>query len=144
MSRKLDDLSDRFRPLAMTLIARLVEARIPHLITDTRRTPAEHQANLAKGTSRTAHSKHLDGDAIDLVPWEVYTLAPGGDKLAYDLESPAAVAAWKAMGQIGESLGLRWGGRFAPVNRYGLGWDPGHFEYPTASGPDLAVGTRRV
>jgi len=78
MSRRLDDLSDRFRPLAMQLLARTVEAGIPVVIVDTLRTEAEHQANLAKGVSWTTHSKHcLTQDhavlGSDLV-WR-----PGGD-----------------------------------------------------------------
>ena len=118
MSRALDDLDPIFRPLAFQLVARLVEAGIPILIVDTLRTPAEHQVNLLKGTSWTKHSKHLDGLAIDIVPYEVYTLKPGGEKLAWDAEWPL----WERIGVIGESLGLRWGGRWKQK-------DLGHFEY---------------
>ena len=118
MSRKLDDLSARFRPLAVELLARCVEAQIPVLVVDTLRTPAEHAANLAAGVSWTTHSKHLEGDAIDIVPFEVYTSAPGGDKLAWDAAHPA----WHRIGLLGEALGLRWGGRWKQK-------DMGHFEY---------------
>ena len=87
MSRALDDLSPRFRPLAMELLARCVEARIPVLVVDTLRTPAQHAANLANGVSWTVHSKHLDGDAIDVVPYAVYDLH-GPDKLQWDAGDP--------------------------------------------------------
>jgi peptidoglycan L-alanyl-D-glutamate endopeptidase CwlK len=118
VSRTLDDLSDRFKPLAIELIARCVEARVAVMIVDTLRTEAEQMANIAKGVSWTTHSKHLTGDAIDLVPYDVYNLH-GADKLQWNANDPA----WQVMGRIGESLGLRWGGRWKQR-------DMGHFEYP--------------
>lgn len=118
MSRALDDLDPRFKPLAIELLARLVEARIPVLVVDTLRTPAEHAINLAAGTSHVARSKHLDGLAIDIVPYEIYTLAPGGDKLQWNSDHPV----WPRIGAIGEALGLRWGGRWRSLR------DMGHFE----------------
>lgn len=124
MSRKLDDLSPRFRPLAFQLLARLTEAGIPVMIIDTLRTPEEHAANLANGTSWTQRSKHLpdiDGksNAIDICPFAIYDLV-GPDKLQWDAGHPV----WKKIGDIGEGLGLRWGGRWKQR-------DMGHFEYPT-------------
>jgi hypothetical protein len=118
MSRALDDLDPRFKPLAIALLARCVEARVAVLIVDTLRTPAEHAINLAAGTSWVARSTHLDGLAIDLVPYELYTAAPGGDKLAWAAAHPL----WPKIGAIGEALGLRWGGRWTIP-------DLGHFEY---------------
>jgi len=117
MSRALDDLSPRFKPLAMELLARCVEAHIPVLVVDTLRTPAEHAANLANGVSWTVRSKHLDGDAIDIVPYSVYDLH-GPGKLQWDAGDPI----WQKLGAIGERLGLRWGGRWKQK-------DMGHFEY---------------
>ena len=117
MSRALDDLSPRFRPLAIELLARFTEAKIPVLIVDTLRTPEEHAENLRRGVSWTKHSKHLDGDAIDVVPYDVYQLN-GPDKLQW-----GASPAWAVMGRIGEALGLRWGGRWSIP-------DYAHFEMP--------------
>ena len=120
MSRALNDLSPRFRPLAVELLARCAEAGIPVCVVDTLRTPAEHAANLAKGVSWTRHSKHLDGDAIDICPYAVWD-AHGPDKLLWDAGDPL----WQRLGAIGEGLGLRWGGRFrAPAKP-----DMGHFEW---------------
>lgn len=130
MSRRLNDLSDRMRPLAVELLARLVEAGIAVMVVDTLRTPAEHAINLANGTSRIKHSKHLDGDAIDVCPYAQFNLH-GPDKLQWDTGDPV----WTQIGAIGESLGLRWGGRYRPLNAIGVGWDPGHFEYPTSAPP---------
>jgi peptidoglycan L-alanyl-D-glutamate endopeptidase CwlK len=118
MSRRLDDLSERFRPLAIELLARLMEAGIPVLIVDTLRTPEEHAANLAKGVSWTQRSRHLDGDAIDICPYAQFALY-GPDKLLWDGADPV----WARIGRIGESLGLKWGGRWKQR-------DLGHFEHP--------------
>lgn len=125
MSRKLNDLSPRMLPLAERLLARCVEQGVAVAIVCTLRSPEEHAANLAKGTSRTKHSKHLDGDAIDICPYETWQ-AHGPDKLNWDTSDPTP---WRTLGAIGESMGLRWGGRFKPLDRNGLGWDAGHFEY---------------
>ena len=123
MSRKLDDLSPRFKPLAMELLARCVEQGIHVLIVDTLRTPEEHAANLAKGVSWTTRSKHLDGDAIDICPYETYHLR-GPDKLAWH-DGPT----FQRIGAIGEALGLRWGGRWRVK-------DLGHFEYVAPASTD--------
>lgn len=117
MSRRLDDLDPKFKPLAMELLARCVEQGIAVMVIDTLRTPEEHAANLAKGVSWTKHSKHLDGLAIDVCPYHSYQIN-GPDKLAWDAADPA----WTAIGRIGEELGLRWGGRWKQK-------DLGHFEY---------------
>lgn len=116
MSRSLDDLDPRFKPLAIELLARLVEAGIPVLIINTRRTPAEQADYLAKGVSWIQHSKHLDGLAIDICPYALYLLN-GSDKLAWDATDPV----WQKIGPIGEALGLIWGGRWTQR-------DLGHFE----------------
>lgn len=116
MSRKLDDLSKDFRPLAVELLARLTEAGIAVMIIDTLRTPEEHAANLANGVSWTNHSKHLDGDAIDICPYAIYDVN-GPDKLNWDAGHPI----WTKVVAIGESLGLRAGARWRQK-------DMGHFE----------------
>jgi hypothetical protein len=124
VSRKLDDLSPRFKPLAFEFLARLTEAQIPVLITSTLRTAAEQADAVRTGHSQVAHSKHQDGDAIDVVPYAQFLLK-GDDKLQWDTGDPV----WLKIGAIAEGLGLRWGGRFRPLNRMGIGWDPGHAEF---------------
>jgi len=99
-------------------VARLGEAGIPVMIIETLRTQEQHEKNLASGHSWITHSKHLDGLAIDICPYEIYTLAPDGDKLQWNSDDPV----WQKIGLIGEGLGLRWGGRWQQR-------DMGHFEY---------------
>ncbi len=115
--RKLDDLDPRFLPLALALLARLVEAGIPVLIVETRRTEAQHLEDVANGRSWIARSTHQDGLAIDVAPYDTYQLH-GDDKLRWDATDPV----WNRIGLIGEGLGLRWGGRWVQK-------DLGHFEY---------------
>ena len=122
MSRRLDDLSPRFRPLAMELLARCVEQRIAVIVVDTLRTPQEQADNIARGVSWTTKSKHLIGEAIDVCPYAQYD-AHGADKLLWDAGDPI----WQKIGAIGEALGLRWGGRWAQK-------DMGHFELITPNG----------
>lgn len=116
MSRALDDLSPRMRPLAVELLARCVEAGIMVMIVDTLRTPEEQAANVSRGVSWTLRSKHLTGDAIDIAPFETFMLH-GPDKIRWEETD----AAWQRLGEIGESLGLIWGGRWRQK-------DLGHFE----------------
>lgn len=120
MDRRLDSLSDRFKPLAILLLARLVEAQIPVIIVNTRRTLVEQQAAVASGHSWVSHSLHQDGDAIDICPYQQY-IEHGVSKLQWDGGDPV----WQRIGQLGEGLGLRWGGRWHPP-------DLGHFEYHVA------------
>lgn len=122
MSRALNDLSPRFRPLFVEFLARCVEAGIHVLIVDTLRTPAEQAENIRKGVSWTANSKHLadesgKANAADVCPYLIYDLN-GPDKLQWDGTHPI----WKRIGEIGEACGMRWGGRWLKTP------DPGHFE----------------
>jgi peptidoglycan L-alanyl-D-glutamate endopeptidase CwlK len=103
-------------------LARCTEAGIPVLIVDTLRTPAEQAENIRKGVSWTTNSKHLTGDAIDIVPFDVYNLH-GADKLQWVTSDPV----WEKLGALGEALGLRWGGRWKVK-------DMGHFEFVESPG----------
>jgi D-alanyl-D-alanine carboxypeptidase len=118
METSLDSLDPTFKPYAILLLARLVEARLTVLIVNTRRTQAEQDAAIARHVSWVPHSKHQDGLAIDLAPYAVWALH-GDDKVQWDAHDPV----WLKMGQIGEAIGLRWGGRWIKTPDYG------HFEY---------------
>jgi len=115
VGKSLDELDPKFRPLAEKLLQLAADAGIAVRVIDTGRTP-EQQANYLKlGTSWTRNSKHLIGKAIDIAPEELLT---------EKLWAPKSQL-WYRLGEIGESIGLKWGGRF---KKHG---DPSHFEMPT-------------
>jgi hypothetical protein len=119
MDTSLDSLDPVFRPLAFALLARCVEAKTLVLIVNTRRTDAEQADAIARKVSWVPHSKHQDGLAIDIVPYSIWSLH-GDVKLEWNATDPI----WMKIGAIGESIGLRWGGRWKQA-------DMGHFEYVT-------------
>lgn len=119
--RKLDSLDPRFKPLAIELLARLTEAVILVIIVETRRTQEQHEEDVVNGRSWIAHSLHQDGLAIDICPLMQYDLH-GPDKLQWDANDPI----WQEIGEVGRTLGLRWGGDWIQK-------DMGHFELPLAN-----------
>jgi len=123
MDRSLDSLDPKFKPLAIHLLARCVEAGIAVMIVNTRRTAEEQRENLLKGVSWVQHSKHEDGLAIDIAPYE-YWQRGGKKSISWDASDPV----WGQIGAIGEHLGLTWGGRWKIK-------DLGHFEMPEAKQP---------
>lgn len=120
MDTKLDSLSPEFKPKAIELLARLLEANIPVKIINTLRTDEEQAAAIVSGHSWVLRSKHQDGNAIDICPYLVYRI-DGEDKLQWDAKYPI----WQKMGAVGKSLGLIWGGDWTQK-------DMGHFELPNA------------
>jgi hypothetical protein len=122
MGRDILELASYMQPLCRRFLVDAIAAGIPVTLVDTGRTSAEQVQKLAQGVSWTRHSRHepqppeMKSEAFDVVPTAYIMLKgwnPGGP-------------AWKALGAIGEKLGLKWGGRF-PINQpYG---DPGHFEW---------------
>jgi len=118
VGKDLSELSDDFRPLAERLLQLCADAGIAVRVIDTGRTPEQQETYLKLGTSWTRNSKHLTGHAIDIAPEQLLT-----EKL-WAPKSPL----WYRLGEIGESLGLKWGGRFKGK------FDPSHFEMPTAGG----------
>jgi hypothetical protein len=117
-SRSLDDLQPDVRGFCILLMAKANAEGMPVTLIDTLRTPAEQQADIAKGVSWTENSLHLpqppDGlaRAFDLAPSVVLTIKNWGP------DRPE----WQQLGEWGEALGLQWGGRF-PGHP-----DPSHFQ----------------
>ncbi len=137
MSRALSDIHPKARPVFNDFLARLIEAQILVLIVFTGRTPEEQAALYAKGRTDgqpastqvtwTLDSKHvmtpergMKSLAMDVVPFELYTIAPGGDKLDWTSTDPV----WDQIGMIGVACGLKWG-----VVVDGVRKDKGHFEF---------------
>src|SRR5712691_7936230 len=153
MDRALDSLSSDFEPVIFQVLARLVERQIAVLIVQTSRTADEQQANLINGTSHIRLSKHLPrklrglkfgvlndekSDAIDLCPYALYQLH-GPDKLQWSAIDPA----WRVIGDVGEMLGLRWGGRWASADLGHLEWlfpDERYADIPSGSAAWLQHG----
>lgn len=134
MSRRLEDLSTQFRPLAEQLLAALEAAGVRVRVVDTLRTEAEHRANLRAGTSSALRSLHLPrrlraplapddpnadkADAMDVCLVDLYTPS----KLTWNTADPR----WAEIGHHAEDLGLEWGGRWRKP------YDPGHVQLPRA------------
>jgi hypothetical protein len=125
MSRKLDDLDSKFKPIVFEFLARLTEAGIHVVIVDTLRTIEEQKENVLKGVSWTMSSKHLPqapemkSHAIDIAPYEEYKLH-GPDKLQWNDKDPV----WQRIGFVGQALGMKWGIVLSKKHT-----DLGHFEY---------------
>lgn len=129
--RDLDLLHPDFRPQVDRFLAKCVEAQIMVMVVETWRSQAAHEEDVRNGRSWVKVSKHQHtvnkqlerGEvdlpaslAIDVAPYDQYQLH-GPDKLQWDADDPA----WQIIGMLGESLGLKWGGRWETK-------DMGHFE----------------
>jgi peptidoglycan LD-endopeptidase CwlK len=122
-SRKLEHLHPDLKPLCEWFMEQCEAADIHPLITCTYRSHAEQEALYAQGRSqpgkivtnaRGGQSRHnytIDGKpaskAFDVVP-----LING--KPEWDASHPA----WQHMGEIGESIGLEWAGRWTKFKEF--------------------------
>jgi peptidoglycan L-alanyl-D-glutamate endopeptidase CwlK len=115
MSRKIEDLTTAMQSLAFLFAGAMAEAGVPFIFTSTRRTQAEQDALYAKGRTApgpkvtwTRKSRHIDGEAFDIAilndgqpTWDMKVNVNEND-----------VGDYYEAGQLGESVGLKWGGRF--------------------------------
>lgn len=115
MSRLITDCLPELQEKARLFVLAMAEADIPFMFTCTKRTQAEQDALYAQGRTKpgkkvtwTRKSKHIDGKAFDIVIikdgkpcWDTKVSVDGDD-----------IPDYEEAGRIGESLGLRWGGRF--------------------------------
>ena len=115
MSRSLIDLHPEVRWRAEKVLEAASEISIPILIYFTLRTFAEQQALYEQGRktpgqivtkAKAGESYHNYGLAFDFVPTE------NGKPKWGDLNS------FKQVGELGESLGLQWGGRWPKFKDY--------------------------
>lgn len=72
---------------------------LPVILTEGRRSWSRQVSLVAQGASKTYHSRHLNGRAFDIA-FEHY-----GYNVPEDW--------WELVGEIGEALGLTWGGRWS-------------------------------
>jgi peptidoglycan L-alanyl-D-glutamate endopeptidase CwlK len=114
-SRKIDDLVPAMQEKARAFAAEMASAGVPFIFTCTRRTQAEQDELFSRGRTKpgpkvtwTLKSKHIDGLAFDIcickagIPqWDV--------KVDVDEDG---IPDYTEAGQIGEAIGLVWGGRW--------------------------------
>jgi peptidoglycan LD-endopeptidase CwlK len=113
MSRKLDDLTAEMQRFAILFCEAMATAGIKFIFTCTYRTQEEQDRLYAQGRTTVGkrvtwnkHSKHTDREAFDVVPVD-----NNGECIWDDNEL------WERIGAIGESVGLRWGGRWIKRDR---------------------------
>jgi len=109
--RHVQSLSPDIQLAALYLVNAVRRAGFPLQITSSVRSRSEQAAFVRSGASKTLLSKHLTGQAFDV---DIHGY--GRDQVPDWF--------WYALGQFGEQIGFRWGGRFNGL------WDPGHFENP--------------
>ena len=114
-SRKVDDLMPAMQEKARAFAGAMAEAGVPFIFTCTRRTQAEQDELFSRGRTKpgpkvtwTLKSKHIDGEAFDIVickdgipQWNIKT----------DVDEDG-IPDYTEAGQIGEAIGLVWGGRW--------------------------------
>lgn len=145
---KIEQLAPSTREKVEKMLHFLDSEKIPHRVLETLRTEAIQRAYYAQGRETlavvnikrrsaglaeigesenkrkitwTLKSKHIEGKAVDIVPVI-------DNKIPWNINSKEIAAAYMRIGLIGESVGLSWGGRWTPVDKFGIGKDAPHFE----------------
>jgi hypothetical protein len=115
MIADLNSLHPYFRDKVIELIRQCEIKGIKLAIVETYRTPTKQNEYKSMGRKYTRTkgglSNHQYGLAVDVVP------------MVNDQAQWHNIALWRKVGQVGERLGLRWGGRWRYL------FDPGHFEW---------------
>jgi peptidoglycan L-alanyl-D-glutamate endopeptidase CwlK len=144
---KLDLLRPEARPYFDTFLEKLEARGLRYSVVETLRTLAVQEAYYAQGrkplavinalrkeaglyllgeaegkriVTRTMQSVHLTGRAADIVP-----VVDG--KIPWVITGENAEL-WLAFGRLGEESGLEWGGSWAPLDKFGIGWDAPHYQ----------------
>jgi len=127
MITELNSLHPYFRDQIIELIRQCKAKGIELAVVEAYRTPSKQNEYRSMGKKYTrssgGFSKHQYGLAIDVVP------------IVDSVAQWHNAVLWKKVGNVGERLGLRWGGRWRHP------YDPGHFEWTNGlSGYQLAQG----
>ncbi len=112
-SRKIEDLVPELVKKYYEFADECERQNLDYIITCTKRLRAEQKALVAQGLSKTMNSKHLSGKAFDIA-----VLKNG--KISWTF------ADYLPYGEIGEAVGLTWGGRWTTIK------DGPHFELKEA------------
>src|SRR3546814_11357594 len=98
------------KPELVATVKRAIEITIQDFtVFDGIRSAKEQQQHVANGISQTMKSKHLDGLAVDLVPWV------GKPVWEWDRIYPIAFAMDQAATELGLASKIRWGGAWDRV-----------------------------
>jgi peptidoglycan L-alanyl-D-glutamate endopeptidase CwlK len=100
---------------------------IPFVVIHGLRTPAEEQANLARGASQTLHSRHLPNAAGLACAVDIAALEDGHVSWATGLYGRIARAVKEAAVEL--ELPVEWGGDWKTLK------DLGHFQLPWSRYP---------
>jgi D-alanyl-D-alanine carboxypeptidase len=119
---RIQQLQPTLQPLAQALIDRAQAQGINLTVVQGYRSPAQQQALYTSGAGVTnapaLMSYHNYGLAFDVVPQEYASQSD------WNPNGPL----WPVIGQIGESIGLEWGGRWSKPDRP-------HFQIPESAAP---------
>lgn len=117
----LREKQTKFWKMASLLLLKANDLNTPIFILEWKRSIEQQRIYVARGASKTMHSKHIEGLAIDIVFLSDVT---DDGAINYSPEQ------YKPLGEYWESIGGRWGGRFGddPKTVKIEGWDSGHFE----------------
>lgn len=158
-STDISKLSEHTQYLYHELMSRVAENELPFKLYEAVRSQARQDYLYASGRTRPGpiitkarRSKHtpsradLGGEAFDLIldfdhkrfgkrpdvrgaltrprsPWST-----GADR--HIVTDDEILQQWLMLGVLGESVGLKWGGRWKRKKADLIGWDPYHFELP--------------
>ncbi|MDR0708926.1 MAG: M15 family metallopeptidase [Spirochaetaceae bacterium] len=144
---KLDLLRPEVRPYFDTFLEKLTLRGFTYAVLETLRSHAVQEAYYAQGrrplaeinelrkkaglyllgeaegkriVTQTRESIHFSGRAADIVP-----VLDG--KIPWTITGENAPV-WLTFGRLGQESGLQWGGTWAPLDRFGIGWDAPHYQ----------------
>lgn len=121
MSRRITDCVPELQEKFALFAVRMAEAGIPFMLTSTRRTQAEQDGLYARGRTApgrivtwTRRSRHIEGRAFDIALLTEGRMPHWDTKIDINDDQ---IPDYDQIGPIGESVGLRWGGRFRRPDR---------------------------
>jgi RHS repeat-associated protein len=140
---KLSELTPRAKETAQRVLVEMEGRGHNVRVVEAKRTTEQQAVKVATGKSKTMDSKHLTGEAVDIVSKKYgYDDRPGVNKASKYISPEAAKAAqeyFKEYGEVVKGEGMTWGGEFygeklkyKPDPVTGYGWDPGHAEMKPA------------
>lgn len=123
--RDWNRLDHAFAQIIYRLFAQMARRGYPMALLEGYRSPERQELLASKGPTvtraRANQSKHQFGLAVDLAPMR-------DGRLVISERDPWAFAAYQALGEEAEKLGLTWGGRWTRLADYG------HVESPSRAG----------